>query len=71
MSSAPVDITCPAGTLTGHRSGEVNYFHSIEYSHIPGDFENPEPAAPRDQDVRTPHPEKVALSIPAPAAAAR
>ena len=71
MSSAPVDVTCPAGTLTGHRSGEVNYFHSIEYSHIPGDFENPEPAAPRDQDVRTPHPEKVALSITAPAAAAQ
>ncbi|WP_295805683.1 carboxylesterase family protein, partial [uncultured Corynebacterium sp.] len=68
MSSAPFDVTCPAGTITGYLTEDVAHFHSIEYSHIPGDFENPEPASPRDQDARTPHPEKVALTITAPSA---
>ncbi|HCT9179284.1 MULTISPECIES: carboxylesterase family protein [Corynebacterium] len=67
MSSAPFDVTCPAGTITGYLDGDVAHFHSIEYSHIPGDFDNPEPAPPRDQDAREPHPEKVALTITAPA----
>lgn len=68
MSSAPFDVTCPAGTITGYVTEDVAHFHSIEYSHIPGDFENPEPASPRDQDARTPRPEKVALTITAPSA---
>ncbi|MDO5031054.1 carboxylesterase family protein [Corynebacterium sp.] len=64
-----VEIACPAGTITGYQRGEVNYFHSIDYSLIPGDFEDPQPAPPRDQDARTPRPEAIALSITAPAEA--
>lgn len=67
MSSTPVHVSCPAGTITGYTEGDVNYFHSVDYSLIPGDFENAVKLnAARDQDARTPRPDAVALTITAP-----
>ena len=67
MSSTPVHVSCPAGTITGYTEGDVNYFHSVDYSLIPGDFENAVKLnAARDLDARTPRPDAVALTITAP-----
>lgn len=65
--TAPVEVTCSAGTIVGQADGEVARFHSIEYSRIPAPFDNAEPA-PRGLliDATTPRPDKVALSIVAP-----
>ena len=48
--------------------GDVTHFHSIPYSHIPGDYLDAEPAPEgQDIDAKVPRPEQIALSITVPA----
>lgn len=68
-TAAPTSVTVssPSGRITGNRKAGINYFHSIDFSSIPGDFLNAEQLVePIDQDARKPRPDAVALSIVAP-----
>lgn len=65
-----VTVASPSGQITGTTKAGINYFHSLSYSSIPGDFLPAEKmSAPVDQDARTPRPDAVALSVVAPARA--
>lgn len=68
--NAPVEVTCPAGTVVGVRESSTSYFHSIPYSRIPAPFDD---AVPADKgmliDATQPRPDTIALSIVAPAGA--
>ncbi|APT93638.1 carboxylesterase [Corynebacterium phocae] len=62
-----VSITAPAGTFQGRTEDGVNSFHSIAYSHIPGEYAESEPAPHLGEyDATTPRPDAIALTITAP-----
>lgn len=65
--SAPVEVTCPAGTVIGKADSGISYFHSIEFAHFPAPFNDAE-MAPKGLliDATVPRPEITALSIIAP-----
>lgn len=71
MSDHPrVTVTCPAGTVTGVNEGEINRFHSIPYSRIPGPFEDAERLSGTERiDATVYRPDTIALSIVTPAEA--
>ena len=63
-----VTVEAPAGRITGVSHDDVTHFHSIPYSHIPGEYFDAEPAAEgQDIDATVPRPDAVALSITVPA----
>lgn len=65
---ARVTVTCPAGKITGVGDGEINRFHSIPYSHIPGPFEDAERLTNSELvDATVYRPDTIALSIVTPA----
>ncbi|WP_460490844.1 carboxylesterase family protein, partial [Corynebacterium nasicanis] len=63
-----VTVTCPAGKITGVSDGDVNWFHSVPYSHIPGPFADAERLTHSQVvDATVYRPSTIALSIAAPA----
>lgn len=65
-TEAHVTVTCPAGTVTGIDDGAVHRFHSIRYSHIPGDYLDAARARPADIDATVPRPGDIALTVTRP-----
>lgn len=67
---AHVTVTSPAGVITGLSDGEINRFHSIPYSHIPGPFEDAQRLTQKQRiDATVYRPDTIALSIVTPSGA--
>lgn len=67
LDHVPVTVTCPAGEITGVSDGEINRFHSIPYSRIPGPFEDAESLTDRQLvDATVYRPDTIALSVVTP-----